>query len=126
MIYRSLYDIGYATLGKSAIYMVASIISIFCNGLLIIYFILFGKISQSLVAQMFFNDEGEKNNFMTRNKTFHVLVLGMCLLPVFMQKHLKELTIISIILFFGVACFVVIISAQLLVYGEFANPDEDH
>lgn len=75
---------------------------------------------------MFFNDEGEKNNFMTRNKTFHVLVLGMCLLPVFMQKHLKELTIISIILFFGVACFVVIISAQLLVYGEFANPDEDH
>lgn len=62
---------------------------------------------------------------MTKNKTFYVIILGLCLLPVFIQKHLKELTIISIILFFGVACFVVIISAQLIVEGNFANPDED-
>ena len=62
---------------------------------------------------------------MTSSKTLYVLVLGICLLPVFVKKHLKELTIVSIILFFGVACFVVIISAQLLVEGNFANPDED-
>lgn len=62
---------------------------------------------------------------MTSSKTLYVLVLGICLLPVFVKKHLKELTIVSIILFFGVACFVVIISAQLLVEGNFANPDDN-
>ena len=69
--------------------------------------------------------DGKEDSFMTKNKTFYVIILCFCLLPVFIQKHLKELTIISIILFFGVACFVIIISAQLIVRGNFANPDED-
>ena len=70
---------------------------------------------------MFF--EGTKNHWLSKDKTYHVIILGFCLLPIFLQKHLKELTLVSIILFVGVALFIIIISVQLAYYGNFENPD---
>jgi amino acid permease len=67
---------------------------------------IFGTISQSLVSSLFYDDLAD--NFMTNQKTLYVLVLGTLLFPVFMQKELKELKIVSIVLFIGVIFFIII------------------
>jgi amino acid permease len=75
---ESLYQMGYLTLGKSAIYMFAAVLFLTQFGMSTIYFVVFGDIASSIVKQLFYED---KENFLT-GRYLYVMLLGLSLFPI--------------------------------------------
>jgi len=76
---ESLYEIGYLTIGRSSIYIIALLQLVNSLGMIMLYFIVFGDTSASVSEQLIF-EAGTDNFFATR--TFFVLILSVVLLPV--------------------------------------------
>ena len=91
---------------------------------MMIYFIIFARICQSIMTQLFFDDQ-ETGNFF-QSKTFWVLILALLMLPLVIKKELKELKIASVILFVGIFAFIFIFIGQLLFEAEKENPDQTY
>lgn len=70
----------------------------------IIYFIVFGDTTASIVKTLFYPGS---SNFLT-TRACYILSLGLCLAIPLLQKHLKEIKLVSITLFIAIACFVVL------------------
>ena len=113
---ESLYEIGYMILGRKSIFYISSVIAMLSYGLMMIYFIVFAEICRSLVLSTVFEDEPLTKNFFA-SKTFYVLLLAVSLMPIVLKKELKELKIASVILFLGVASFILIFTCQLIFEG---------
>ena len=101
---ESLYEISNVLIGRWSIYLISVIVLGVSSGLMMIYFIVFGDVFASVSSQLFFNSE---ENFMT-TRAFYVLALGLCLTPLVIKKHLKELTIVSVTLFVTIALFMLL------------------
>ena len=110
-------------LGRKSIFMVSAMISILSFGLMMIYFIIFADISVSLISQLFYN--GLKNGIVTE-RAFYAVILGIMMFPLIIKKELKELKIASVILFLGIASFLMILTFQLIFEGNFDNNDETY
>ena len=121
---ESLYEIGFMVLGRKSIYIVSAVTFIFATGIMMVYFIVFSDVISSLMAQLVFTSKEDKCSFVTK-RTLYVLILGAVLFPFIIRKELKELKIISIILFFGIFSFIMILLAQLLIEGNNFNKDKD-
>jgi amino acid permease len=98
----SIYELSYVCLNRSGIFLVSAVQFINSFGLNIIYFIVFGDAAASCVAMFFYS--GENVNFLT-TRTCWILVLAALLVVPLLQKEMKEIKILSIILFVSIGLF---------------------
>ena len=110
---ESLYELGYMIIGSKSIYFISAILTVSSFGLQMIYFIVFGDICKSLVSQIFFEEDHTSSNIF-KTRTLYVIILGLSLFPMIIKKELKELKIASVILFGGIAGFLIILTMQLI------------
>jgi len=77
----SMYDLGYVIVGRGSIFFISTIIAINSFGILIIYFIIYGDILKTLVAQLAFENKGmnDPDNFFIRDRTFYVIKMAILL-----------------------------------------------
>jgi amino acid permease len=73
----SLYELGFLTLGKCSIYLISITVLISLFGCMMIYFIIFGDISASIVRQQIYPNE--ENYFTTR--MVYVVLLAVLMIP---------------------------------------------
>lgn len=114
---ETLYELGYFTMGKCSIYFI-SFIAIVCNqGFCMIYFIVFGQCAASVTRDIFYQSKplDEYNLLIVRQ--FWILLLAIGLLPVIFKKELKEMKIISYLLFGSVLFFIFFLGFQLANHG---------
>lgn len=119
---ESLYELGFVTLGTSSIYIQSVLILISGIGCILIYFIVFGEISASIVKSML--EPGTENFFTT--KVPYILVLATVMTPISLMKKLNEMKIVSILLFLAIALFILLFLIQLCTMGTIENPDVDY
>ena len=101
---ESLFELGFVTMGVSSIYLFSVLILLSGVGLLMLYFIVFSKISASLAKQI--QDEGTDNIFSGR--TIYIVVLAALLTPLTLKKMLKEMKFVSITLFLCIFLFLLL------------------
>ena len=119
---ESLFELGFVTMGTKSIYVLAGIIVISGVGCTMIYFIVFSNISASLAQTI--QDEGT-DNIMT-DRTIYVLSLAVLMLPLCLKKMLKEMKVVSIILFASIAVFIGLFIIQLCTLGSIENHDKNY
>jgi amino acid permease len=117
---ESYYEIGYMVLGRKMIFFLSFIIWFNCVGLLMIYYIVLGEISSSLVKQWVLA-EGYEGIFATRD--FYIGLIYILNIPLVIVREVKEFKIISFIMFFGLFSFLAIMFFQLMFHGMFMNKD---
>lgn len=81
--------------------MINSMLIILCFGLLIAYWNVFGGIASSIYIDLY----NDKVSVLARDN-FYILLLGVLILSVIFKRMIKELKIVSIILFMGCIVFI--------------------
>ena len=76
-----------------------------------LYFIVYGDVSKSLVTLIF--THANQEHFLT-TRAFHVILIGMFMFHLYLKKRLQELKIASILLVIGIVFFIVVMCSQLL------------
>lgn len=108
--FETFYELSYMLYGKPSIYFIAFNITMIGWSMAMVYFIVFGDICVSLVNSVFPSMAGV---WINTRATF-VIVLALALIKEILKKELKELKIVSIILFVGVLSFVALIAESLI------------
>lgn len=116
----SLYEIGYMILGRSSIFVLASIFIINSFGLCMIYFIVFGDTAGQLAASFTDGDYLLGDIYYT-SRWFYSVPLAAVLLPIVLKKELAELAWISVVLFVSLTLFV-LMSFVMLVFDSNFEP----
>ena len=98
---ESIYEIGFALFGRPSLFMFATMIMILCSGLLIAYYNLLATICSSLYID-FYNSSG-----ILANDLFYKGMIGVILFPLIFKRTIKELKVVSIILFVSAMIFLV-------------------
>lgn len=119
---NSIYELSYVSLGRPSIFVVSTLQFISASGLNIIYFIVFGDAGASCVKSLFYP---KTDNFLTCRQCY-ILILGALMVVPLLQKELKEIKAVSIILFISIGLFLALMLVQLEVGGSALNPDIDH
>mmetsp|Transcript_23503 Transcript_23503/g.31502 ORF Transcript_23503/g.31502 Transcript_23503/m.31502 type:complete len:199 (+) Transcript_23503:242-838(+) len=119
---ESLYELGFVTMGRVSIYIMSSIILFTGVGCIMIYFIVFGDISASLAKQAV---EAGTENLWTK-RLIYVLFLALAMLPLCLKKMLREMKIVSILLFLAIGLFIFLFIVQLVTMGSVENHDKDY
>jgi amino acid permease len=101
VVVNSHYETGYLTIGRASIYMICFINLVGGFGLMMIYFIVFGDTTASIIHQLCYPNT---SNFLT-TKACYVLILGLCLAYPVSKKQLGEIKILSILLFLCIGLF---------------------
>ena len=87
---------------------------------MMVYFIVFADISQSIVVQVFQTTASS----IFSSRACYCVILGASLFPQIIKKELKELKVASIILFVGISTFLAVLADELIAEGESANHDK--
>jgi len=101
---ESLYELGFVTMGKASIYIIAVINFTSGIGCMMIYFIVFGDISASLAKSAYPTDI---ENILTK-RFIYVIGIAIVMLPFCLKKMLREMKFVSILLFLAIGIFIVI------------------
>lgn len=119
---NSIYEVSYICMGRAGIFIVSAVQFGNALGLDIIYFIVFGDATGSIVYGL---SKNKQKNFWTSRVPW-ILILAGCLVYPLLQKEMKELRIVSITLFVAIGLFILLMIVQLEVDGAALNPDLDH
>lgn len=111
-------------IGRPSIFGISFILTLSSFGLQMIYFIVFGDITKSLISQVFFEPDDKSFSIWKERGTW-VILLGASLFPLVIKKELKELKAASVILFAGISSFILILTFQFIFEGNNDNDDED-
>jgi amino acid permease len=123
---RSMFELGFAVLGRSSIFWISSIILIMSFGLLVIFFSVFGDTLKDFMTEIFWSDISKDTPNFGMKRACWVLSLAVLLLPFTLQKELAELKIVSIGLFVSAVVFVITNVLQLMIRGtEGKNTDTE-
>jgi amino acid permease len=117
---ESLYEIGYYTMERTAVFFVSIIQFINGFGLMMVYFIVFGDTA----AQLFVNilNDGNPGDQPWFNRWFYVVVLGLLMTPIILKKELAELEWLSLLLFISLGVFVILMIWLLCFDSAFRDP----
>ena len=113
----SLYEIGYMILGRSSIFLLASILIINSFGLCMIYFIVFGDTAGQLAAS--FTDNEVLDSVWYTSRWCYSVPLSVVLLPICLKRELAELAWISYVLFVSLTLFVILNFIMLVFDSNF-------
>ena len=91
-------------------------------GLLVLYFILFGTTFQKMMILIFQNTETDTSTFFFKPQ-FYILLLAVLNLPPIYKREIKELQILSIILFVSIFILAFVCLIYLLIEGTSLNVD---
>lgn len=114
-------EIGYNCLGRKSIFFIGTVLVLNSAGLELIYFIVFGKISASLVKDIF----SAETSFFTE-KYLYILIIGALNVPLVIKREIKELKIASVLLFVSIILFILILIYQVIFKRSEINTDEDY
>lgn len=109
----SMFEIGFILFNRSSIFFISAIIIFNSLGLIIIYFIVFGDTLKSLIHD--FSSESD-NDFFGKRMAY-VIILSVILVPIILKKELKEIKMLSVLLFTTLFGFVVLIIVQMSRLG---------
>lgn len=115
---ESLSLMGFRLVGRFSIFFMNLILMLLCVGALIIYFNVFGGICASLV-QGIFNAESD----ILTTKYLYVILLGVLNIVPILMKTIKELKIVSVILFGSLIAFLLTLLILAIAQGTDKNPD---
>ena len=119
---ESMYEMGFVTMGRASIYLIATIILVSGVGCTMIYLIVFGDISASLAQSVV---ESGTENIIT-GRTFYVLIIAAAMTPLCLKKMIREMKIVSILLFLAIGLFISLFIIQLVLLGSKENHDETY
>ena len=103
---QSISEIAFKLQGRCSIFFVNIVLIILALGLMVIYFDLFGQICAGLFRDIV--SDPNSGSFFAK-KYFYVLVIGFLTMLFIHQKEIKELKILSIILFFCIAVMILVL-----------------
>lgn len=117
--FETFYELSYMLYGKPSIYFIAFNITMIGWSMTMVYFIVFSDICVSLVSSFIPSMSGAWIN----SRATFCIALALSLGKEILKKELKELKIVSIILFVGVLSFVALIAEELLTKNTTPNID---
>ena len=113
---ESLYEIGYMTYGRPAIFVIAGICLLNSFGLMMIYFIVFSDTTGQLVGSFV---GLELNDVYYTSRYFYALILAALLIPIILKKELAELKWVSMVLFVSIFFFIIFNLYELTLDSKF-------
>ena len=122
--FETFYELSYMLYGKPSIYFIAFNITMIGWSMAMVYFIVFGDICVSLINSVFPSLTDSWWAWINTRATF-VVLLAAALIKEILKKDLKELKIVSVILFVGVLSFVALIAEELITKKVVPNQDKD-
>ena len=102
---ESLYEIGYMLMRRPSIFLISSILFLNSLGLVMVYFIVYGKTIVSVMKDL----TTLSDDSIWVSRAFWVLVLAFLILPICLKKELQELHFVSLTLFIAILIFICII-----------------
>ena len=99
--FDSISELSYMSFGRSSVFIINILVAFVIFGILLLYLILFSKISLSLVVPLIGEREGMMASVLS-SKTTYILLVTAISMPIMLKKNLSELKIQSQILFLGV------------------------
>ena len=124
--FDSISELSYMSFGRSSVFIINILVAFVIFGILLLYLILFSKISLSLVEPLVGQPKegGDETliQIMLLSKTTYILLVTAVSMPIMLKKNLSELKIQSQILFLGV---ILLLCVLALMQFQVQNADGD-
>ena len=97
--FDSISELSYMSFGRSSVFIINILVTFVIFGILLLYLILFSKISLSLVEPLIGQPKEDEDGTLIQNvllsKTTYILLVTAVSMPIMLKKNLSELKIQS-------------------------------
>jgi amino acid permease len=107
-----LSEIGFILQGRKSIFVISTIVFIGTFQMMIVYFIIIGDILSSFPKE-FLKDSGT----FVQSRVVYIVLIALSLSPLIFKREIKELKIVSMLLFVAIFLFIIVFTFQLISSG---------